>query len=86
MVYMSQAPSGAKNYDGSGNWFKVAELGAKASSSGLTWPSSGMTQFTFTLPKATPSGDYLIRFEQVGLHSAGAPQFYISVSDPRTSR
>jgi len=38
-------------------------------------------QVTFTIPKATPSGDYLIRVEHIGLHvaqSAGAAQFYIS--------
>lgn len=35
----------------------------------------------FTIPKATPSGDYLLRVEHIALHtaqSAGAAQFYIS--------
>ncbi|CUA68624.1 hypothetical protein RSOLAG22IIIB_08003 [Rhizoctonia solani] len=34
--------------------------------------------FTFTIPQTIPSGEYLIRIEQIGLHSAGSPQFYIS--------
>lgn len=36
---------------------------------------------TFTIPAATPSGDYLIRVEHIGLHvaqSVGGAQFYIS--------
>ena len=38
-------------------------------------------QVTFTVPKATPSGEYLVRIEHIGLHvaqSSGAAQFYIS--------
>ena len=31
----------------------------------------------FMVPKALPSGDYLVRAEQIGLHVAGSPQFYI---------
>jgi hypothetical protein len=36
---------------------------------------------TFTIPAATPSGDYLFRVEHIALHSAsaaGGAQFYIS--------
>lgn len=36
---------------------------------------------TFTIPAATPSGDYLVRVEHIGLHvaqSLGAAQFYLS--------
>lgn len=38
-------------------------------------------QVTFTIPAATPNGDYLVRFEHIGLHvanSVGAAQFYLS--------
>ncbi len=30
-----------------------------------------------TLPKALPSGEYLVRAEHLGLHNANMPQFYI---------
>lgn len=42
---------------------------------------AGDTTVTFTIPKATPSGDYLFRVEQIGLHvaqSVGGAQFYLS--------
>jgi len=35
----------------------------------------------FTIPKATPPGDYLARLEHIGLHAAGqknGAQFYLS--------
>jgi len=35
----------------------------------------------FTIPKATPSGDYLARIEHIGLHAASqknGAQFYLS--------
>ena len=41
----------------------------------------GDTTVTFTIPAETPSGDYLIRVEQIGLHVAeteGGAQFYLS--------
>lgn len=41
----------------------------------------GENIISFTIPKDTPSGDYLFRVEQIGLHvaqSLGAAQFYIS--------
>ena len=37
-------------------------------------------QFTFTIPSSLPSGQYLIRVEQIALHVAstyGGAQFYI---------
>ena len=43
--------------------------------------SSGLTQVTFTLPPSLPSGQYLVRAEQIALHVAqsfGGAQFYIS--------
>jgi hypothetical protein len=36
--------------------------------------------YSYHIPKALPSGDYLLRFEQLGIHNpypAGTPQFYI---------
>lgn len=40
-----------------------------------------LTQVTFTLPASLPSGQYLVRAEQIALHVAssfGGAQFYIS--------
>jgi hypothetical protein len=34
--------------------------------------------FTFKIPSSIPAGQYLLRIEQIGLHVAGAPQYYIS--------
>ena len=39
-----------------------------------------MQSFTFTIPKSLPSGQYLVRVEQISLHVAstyGGAQFYI---------
>ena len=41
----------------------------------------GDTNVSFTIPAATPSGDYLFRVEHIALHSAstaGGAQFYLS--------
>lgn len=38
-------------------------------------------RMNFTIPAATPPGDYLVRFEHIALHSAGVmkgAQFYIA--------
>ena len=43
----------------------------------LTTPES----YSYTIPTALPSGDYLLRIQQLGIHNpypAGIPQFYIS--------
>lgn len=39
------------------------------------------TSLGFTIPKATPTGDYIARIEHIGLHSAAqtnGAQFYLS--------
>jgi len=77
-IYLGKAPSTAASWDGSGaNWFKIAEWGASFSPS-FTFTSYNMNQLTTTIPANTPPGEYLVRIEQVGLHVAGAPQWYIS--------
>lgn len=84
MAYMAKVPSGytAADWTGSGNvWFKIYEDGPIFGTNALTWPSNGDTLVNFTIPKATPSGDYLFRVEQIGLHvaqSLGGAQFYLS--------
>jgi len=83
-VYMSKAsPAANSPQAGTGQtWFKIWEDAPVFSSSTrqLTFPSTSETSFTFTIPKSTPSGQYLIRAEQIALHVASTyqgAQFYI---------
>lgn len=71
-VYMSKAPGDVREYDGSGDWFKIWELGPQQfSSDGITWGVTDIGNFTFTLPEETPAGQYLLRIEHIGVHGAG---------------
>lgn len=78
--YMSKAPSGVSlsSYDGSGDWFKIAEIGPTfPSSCSPSWNLAA--SYSVTIPKSVPNGNYLLRAEQLGIHNpAGAPQFYIN--------
>ncbi|KAF8605666.1 hypothetical protein BDV93DRAFT_554527 [Ceratobasidium sp. AG-I] len=77
-VYLGKAPTTAAAWDGSGaNWFKIYELGATFSPS-FAFLDYNLSTFTFKIPSTIPAGEYLLRIEQIGLHVAGAPQFYIS--------
>ncbi|RDB18323.1 putative endo-beta-1,4-glucanase D [Hypsizygus marmoreus] len=76
-IYLGKAPSSVASWDGSGaNWFKIAEWGATFNPFKFT--AEGASQLSTTIPANTPPGEYLVRIEQVGLHVAGAPQWYIS--------
>ncbi|KAG8739548.1 hypothetical protein FRC10_005458 [Ceratobasidium sp. 414] len=76
-VYLGKAPSSASSWDGSGaNWFKIYELGATFNP--FNFLAEGQSTFTFKIPGSIPAGEYLLRIEQIGLHVAGAPQWYIS--------
>ncbi|TFK39096.1 glycoside hydrolase [Crucibulum laeve] len=83
-AYMSPAsPAANSNSAGLGKtWFKIWEWAPTYSSStGLTFASENIQQFTFTIPKNTPNGQYLLRGEQIALHvagSTGGAQFYIA--------
>ncbi|CAG8035931.1 unnamed protein product [Penicillium olsonii] len=71
-VYMSKAPGDVREYDGSGDWFKIYELGPeKFSSDGIEWGATDIGNFTFELPSEIPSGQYLVRIEHIALHGAG---------------
>jgi len=84
LAYMAKVPSGktAANWDGSGAvWFKIYQDEPTFGSQSLTWPSNGDTKVNFQIPASTPSGDYLVRVEHIGLHvaqSTGGAQFYLS--------
>jgi hypothetical protein len=77
--YMSKASSSAASYDGSGSWFKIKDIGPTFQSScSASWDLE--KTYSVTIPKNTPSGDYLLRIQQLAIHNpwpAGVPQFYI---------
>jgi len=80
---MSRAPSSASSYDGSGDWFKIAQLGPTFSPGNINWPTQ-VAKYEFRIPSGVPSGQYLLRVEQIGLHqggSQGGAQFYISCAN-----
>ncbi|CAL1699253.1 unnamed protein product [Somion occarium] len=81
-VYMTKADPAADSPEaGTGqSWFKVWEDAPTYANGQLTFPSTSITDFTFTIPKSLPNGQYLIRGEQIALHVAstyGGAQFYI---------
>jgi len=75
---MSKAPGEVSDYDGSGDWFKIAAIGPSFKSScSATWDLS--KSYKVTIPKSVPSGNYLLRAEQLGIHNPGStPQFYVN--------
>ncbi|KAH6897671.1 glycoside hydrolase [Coprinopsis sp. MPI-PUGE-AT-0042] len=78
-IYLGQVPSGqtAATWNGSGaNWFKIAEWGAQFNP--FKFSADGQSSLSTNLPSNIPAGEYLLRIEHIGLHVAGAPQFYIS--------
>ncbi|KAL2074975.1 hypothetical protein VTL71DRAFT_8755 [Oculimacula yallundae] len=80
-IYMAKAPGTAASFDGSGQvWFKIQEIGPTFGAGGsVTWPLA--QTYTYTIPKALPDGEYLLRIEQIGIHNpypGGLPQFYLS--------
>ncbi|KAK2760173.1 hypothetical protein FQN54_002240 [Arachnomyces sp. PD_36] len=68
--YMSAATPSAKEYDGSGEWFKIAEIGPSFSGGQATWDMSD--NYSATIPAGVPDGEYLLRIEQLALHNPGA--------------
>lgn len=83
LVYMSSANGNAASYDGSGQWFKIAQQGPTFSNGQINWPTQ-VGEYSFRIPSSVPSGQYLLRIEQIALHqggSAGGAQFYISCAN-----
>ncbi|OAL01297.1 hypothetical protein IQ06DRAFT_139636 [Phaeosphaeriaceae sp. SRC1lsM3a] len=74
--YMSKVSSAA-SADGSGDWFKIKEIGPDFSSGQAKWDMS--LTYSVNIPSQISAGDYLLRIEQLGIHNPGSPpQFYIS--------
>ncbi|KAF9041464.1 glycoside hydrolase [Panaeolus papilionaceus] len=83
-IYLGKAPGAVENWDGSGQaWFKIAEWGPLYDGPQLSFTSLDMTEFTTTIPKNTPPGDYLLRAEQIALHLTGAPENFMSCAQIR---
>ncbi|TFK23795.1 endoglucanase II [Coprinopsis marcescibilis] len=82
-VYMARAPGDVSSWDGSGEvWFKVHEVSANTNGgTQMTFPSQNSNKVEFAVPRNLPSGQYLVRVENIALHGAssfGGAQFYIS--------
>ncbi|KAL5535826.1 hypothetical protein ACEPAF_3920 [Sanghuangporus sanghuang] len=82
-IYAAKAPSDVDGWAGDGEvWFKLWELPPVTNGGqSITFPSEGIQNFEFTLPSSLPSGQYLLRMENIAIHTAssyGGAQFYIS--------
>ncbi|KAF2006331.1 lytic polysaccharide monooxygenase [Amniculicola lignicola CBS 123094] len=81
-IWLSRAPNDdMKAYHGDGDWFKVSYGGPK---NNWAWelrdPDAGFsTEFNFTLPRTTPPGKYLLRWEYIYVTSLyNYTQWYIN--------
>ncbi|KAK3312691.1 fungal cellulose binding domain-containing protein [Apodospora peruviana] len=76
-AYLSRSNSyDLSSYEGDGEWFKIASLGAKNDTWWLTRDQTGMN---FTIPPTTPPGKYLLRVEHLYVRPAfNTTQFYIA--------
>ncbi|OAL43027.1 glycoside hydrolase family 61 protein [Pyrenochaeta sp. DS3sAY3a] len=64
-VFLSKLPDNLQSlndYDGKGDFFKIGYAGVKDST---TWSLNEKLGMNFTIPKATPSGKYLLRIEHL---------------------
>ncbi|KAK4640027.1 hypothetical protein QC761_611470 [Podospora bellae-mahoneyi] len=86
--YLARVPVGssAKTWDGSGSvWWKFAStMPYYDANKQLVWPAQNTyATHPAVIPANTPSGEYLLRVEQIALHmasQANKAQFYISCS------
>jgi hypothetical protein len=86
-AYLAAAnPVNSESAGSGASWFKIWDWAPTYSkSTGLVFASENIVQVNFTVPKATPSGTYLLRLEQIALHAAGTyqgAQFYIASPSP----
>ncbi|KAL2752035.1 glycoside hydrolase family 61 protein [Sodiomyces alcalophilus JCM 7366] len=82
-IHMSRAPGDVRDYDGSGDWFKVYEdviCGPQHPLQDTDWCSWDQAVVEFTVPHNTPPGQYLVRVEHIALHGAesGDTEFYFT--------
>ncbi|KAI0341425.1 hypothetical protein BDW22DRAFT_1408071 [Trametopsis cervina] len=82
LTYLAQCPGSSCTGVNANTlkWFKIDEAGLLSGTVGSgSWADGKMiadnSSWTTTIPKTVPSGNYLIRFETIALHSLPA-QFY----------
>ncbi|KAK3689890.1 glycoside hydrolase family 61 protein [Podospora appendiculata] len=81
--YIAKVPAGqtAATFDGKGKvWSKIYQ-DQPSLSGGIKWATQGTKSVSVKIPKCLANGEYLLRAEHIGLHSAGSSggaQFYIS--------
>ncbi|KAH7395247.1 glycoside hydrolase [Phaeosphaeria sp. MPI-PUGE-AT-0046c] len=87
-AWLSAAPGAIGEYEGDGEWFKILSVVGRTAQSvppndeyywKHQWGTYQATNWTFAIPKATPPGDYLLRFEHVytlPANSLQGAQFY----------
>jgi hypothetical protein len=84
--YIAKVPSGqsAKTWSGDGAvWARLSTTSPTVDANKQQhWPGENLYQTVdVTIPSSTPSGEYLLRVEQIALHMASQPggaQFYIA--------
>jgi len=76
-AYLSRSTEhDVRDYDGGGNWFKIAYFGAL---NDTWWSTRDQTGMNFTIPASTPPGQYLLRVEHLYVrYPFGTTQFYIA--------
>ncbi|PKS11369.1 hypothetical protein jhhlp_003131 [Lomentospora prolificans] len=88
LAYLSRSPEGVdvRDYDGSGEWFKIEEIGLNLTYSDIpgnegkvSWSLQGKYEFMMRIPKRTPQGQYLLRVEHIYPNSGwNETQFYVN--------
>jgi hypothetical protein len=84
--YMARVPDGqdVNAWVPSGNvWFKIEQNGSTPSADPPF--TSNMNEVYTTIPASLKPGNYLVRYEHIGLHIAGAPQFYIACAQVKVT-
>jgi len=92
-VWLSRAPTGDLNsYTGDGDWFKILSITNRTAQSldfskpenknlydvaFAFWGTFNVNSWNFTIPKTTPPGKYLLRFEHI-FPSEYDSQFYVN--------
>jgi hypothetical protein len=82
-IHMSRAPGDVRQYQGDGDWFKVYQdiiCGPQNPLRDTDWCSWDKAEVSFTLPRDTPPGQYLVRVEHIAIHGAqsGDTEFYFT--------
>lgn len=85
--WLAKAPTTVEDWDPTGDvWFKIWEDHPTITSSSITWETDplndnkGSSTVNVTIPTCVAPGEYLLRVQHIGLHSAqqvGGAQFYI---------